>query len=448
MKINRIAMQVAAVFSLSLSGSAMAAVSTEEAAKLGDTLNMVGAEIAGNADGTIPVWKPDWKGPDMPPEGGIYPDPFADEQPLFSITAANIDEHDALVSEGTKALLNRWSDYKLNVYQSHRVVDFPDWLKEATVKNATRVEGTVDGGGAVGAMGGYPFPVPKTGAEVIWNHNMRYYGPPYLSRFHGYLVNSRGNRTLTHDLENYTDSPYHDNPEESQRYYQRRLSSQIGPARMAGEKTLTFMVQNIDRDGTNPMWTYSQGQRRVRLAPDFSYDTPMPGGAYFYDELGMWEGSFDRFDFQIVGKQELYVPYNNYGFMMHTTADEAYGPQFANPEAVRWEKHRVWKVEATLRAGQRHAQSKKTFYVDEDSWSIVLYEAYDQAGALMRVAQGFVLYDWNTKSVPNTPIVIYDLVRGQYASSMHLADGTGYVRVNRWANSRLTPESLAGRGIR
>lgn len=444
-------MTMAVGLSLSLTTSVFAAVSEEEAAQLGgDVLTPVGAERAGNADGTIPAWAPDWKGPAMPQEGGIYPDPFAEEKPKFSISGENMAEYEDKLSEGTKALLKRWSDYRIDIYQSYRIVDFPDWLKEATVKNATRVKSTVDGADLEGAMGGYPYPIPKTGAEAVWNHNLRYYGPPYRSRFTGYLIDSSGNRILTYDMENYTDSPYYDNPEEPQRLYQRRLSSYVGPARNVGDKTLTHMVLNFSKDGNNKLWSYTQGQRRVRSAPDLSYDSPMTnaGGSYFMDELGMWEGPLDRFDFKLVGKKDMYVPYNNYKFIMHSTADEAYGKKFANPDLMRWELHRVWVVEATLKSGMRHAQSKKVFYIDEDSWSMVLYEGYDQAGQLMRSAQGLFTYDWNTKSVPNTPAIIYDLVKGQYASAIHLQGGSGYVRVERWPNSRLTPESMAGSGIR
>lgn len=449
MRISKIALSLA--LSLPLSLPIMAAVSTEEAAQLGgDKLNSVGAEKAGNADGSIPAWTPNWKGPDMPQEGGIYPDPFPGEKPLYTITAANMAQYSNTLSDGTKLLLERWPDYKVEVYKSHRVVDFPDSVKAATVKNATRAENTVDGAEIKGALGGYPFPIPKSGAEVIWNHNLRYYGPAYRSQFAGFMVNSAGSLLMTHELENYTESPYYEDAGEDARYYQRRLSTYIGPPRSVGEKALTYMVKNFKEDGRDKIWVYSQGQRRVRLAPEMGYDNPlaMAGGAYFSDELGMWEGQLDRFDFKLVGKKELIVPYSNYKLLMHTAAKEAYGKQFANPDLLRWEPHRVWMVEATLKPGMRHAQSKKVFYVDEDSWSIVLYEGYDQAGKMIRTAQGLLTYDWNTKSVPNTPMVIYDLVKGQYCSSMHLAGGSGYVRVPRWPNSKITPDSMAGSGIR
>jgi len=369
----------------------------------------------------------------------------------LTITQANADQYQERLTPGTLELLNRWSDYRMLVYPTHRIIDFPDWLKEATIKNATRASSTHGGEDLENAMGGYPFPIPKTGAEVIWNHNLRYYGPPYLSRLRGYLVNPSGTRILTYDLDNYTESPYHENPDKEQRLYQRRLSTYLGPPRDVGTKSLGYMPLHAHRDGRNKYWQYTQGQRRVRSAPDFSYDTPQfnTGGAIFYDETGMWEGQLDRFDFKLVGKQEMYIPYNAYRFMFHTPITGVTGSQYVNPEVVRWELHRVWVVEATVKPGMRHAQSKKVFYVDEDSWSIVLYEAYDQGGRLMRVGQGQLTYDWNTKSVPNTPVILYDMVKGQYLISMHYADaGVGYVRVPKWPNNRLTPEAIAGSGIR
>jgi len=435
-----------------LAAPVMAAVPANEAAELGGPrLTEFGAERGGNADGSIPAWQAGWKGPAMPPEGGLYPEPFADEKPLFSITAANAGEYENRLSAGTLALLQRWPDYRLDVYPTHRVVDFPDWLKQATIKNATRTNSTHGGEDLENAMGGYPFPIPKTGAEVIWNHNLRYYGPPYLSRLRGYLVNPAGTRILTYDLDNYTESPYHENPDKEQRLYQRRLSSYLGPARDVGTKVMSYMPLHIHRDGKNQVWQYTQGQRRVRSAPDFSYDTPQfnTGGAMFYDETGMWEGALDRFDFKLLGKREMYVPYNAYRFLFNTPIERVTGPKYVNPDVIRWELHRVWVVEATVKSGIRHAQSRKVFYVDEDSWSIVLYEAYDQGGKLMRVGQGQLTYDWNTQSVPNTPSILYDMVKGQYVISMHYTDaGVGYVRVPKWANNRLTPEAMAGSGIR
>jgi len=92
-----------AILMTSLAGPSIAAVPASEAAELGGPrLTEFGSERAGNADGSIPEWTPDWKGPVMPPEGGLYPDPFTDEKPLFSITAANAGEYENRLSAGTR----------------------------------------------------------------------------------------------------------------------------------------------------------------------------------------------------------------------------------------------------------------------------------------------------------------------------------------------------------
>src|SRR5919108_653122 len=94
-----------------------AAVSPEEAARLGADLTPLGGEKAGNADGTIPAWTgglksaadagfPNYRSPDH------YPDPYASDKPLFTITAANMAQYASRLTEGHKALFRKYADYK------------------------------------------------------------------------------------------------------------------------------------------------------------------------------------------------------------------------------------------------------------------------------------------------------------------------------------------------
>ena len=87
-------------------GSASAEVSAQEAAKLGSVLTPVGAERAGNAAGTIPAWT---GGIQQPPagykKGQRHPDPYPDDEPLFTITAENAHEHEKHLSKGQLAML-------------------------------------------------------------------------------------------------------------------------------------------------------------------------------------------------------------------------------------------------------------------------------------------------------------------------------------------------------
>src|SRR5260370_41820618 len=95
--------------------------------------------------------------------------------------------------------------------------------------------------------------------------------------------------------------------------------------------------------------------------------------------------------------------------------DQLFGKEHLNPDAIRWEAHRVWIVEATLKQGERHAYSKRTFYVDEDSWAIVEADAYDPEGKLWKVGfdYTFNFYDGGGGVICAT-YKIYDLQKRNY----------------------------------
>jgi len=99
---------------------AFAAISDADLARLGHELTPLGAERAGNADGTIPAWT---GGVTIPPAGykvgDHHPAPFADEAPLYTITPANFAQYEAHLTAGHIALLKAYSDYKLPVYPTH-----------------------------------------------------------------------------------------------------------------------------------------------------------------------------------------------------------------------------------------------------------------------------------------------------------------------------------------
>ena len=116
---------------LATASSALAAVSPEEAARLGKDLTPMGAEMAGNADGSIPPWNPD--GTPIP-EGFVagsdnYLDPYAGEAPLYTIDGSNWQEHADNLTPGTKAMFEKYGadGYKMNVYPTHRGTVRPDW---------------------------------------------------------------------------------------------------------------------------------------------------------------------------------------------------------------------------------------------------------------------------------------------------------------------------------
>ena len=134
---------------------------------------------AGNKDGTIP----EWNGGLVKADAQRGYNPFAADKPLYTITAANLKQYDKFLTEGYKAIFRTYPDYKMNVYPTRRTASYPQWFYDATIKNATRVYLTDNGFGFSGAAQGYPFPIPKNGTEVMWNHIMRY----NTKGFRGYI---------------------------------------------------------------------------------------------------------------------------------------------------------------------------------------------------------------------------------------------------------------------
>ncbi|MEY2878309.1 MAG: hypothetical protein RLZZ15_689, partial [Verrucomicrobiota bacterium] len=148
-----------------------------DAARLGKDLTPLGAEVAANADGSIPVWT---GGLTTPPAGykvgDHHPDPFAGDQPLFTVTPANAAQYDGKLTAGTLALLKAYPGYKLVVYPTRRSAANPQRVYDATRANTATASLGAGGNGFVGATVGAPFPVPTSGLEVLWNHLTRYRG--------------------------------------------------------------------------------------------------------------------------------------------------------------------------------------------------------------------------------------------------------------------------------
>ena len=117
---------------------------------------------------------------------------------------------------------------------------------------------------------------------------------------------------------------------------------------------------------------------------------------------------------------------------------------------MRWELHRVWVVEATLKPGKRHIYHKRTFYVDEDSWAAVAADSYDARGQLYKGVFAPTAFAYDAQAMNNTTTyVIYDLVAGLYAVGGHcgIYGGIKFHDAPFPARDWL-PDSLAGAGIR
>jgi hypothetical protein len=408
------------MLTLLTASSSLAAVTAEEAAKLDKELTPLGAVRAGNADGTIPAWE---GGIQTPPPGyqpgQHHPDPFADDKPLYTITAANMEQYRDQLTAGHQAMLQTYPDsYRMLVYPTHRSASFPQRIYDATRANATKSKLVANGNGVEDAIGGVPFPIPQNGAEAIWNHILRYRGDT-VGRWIAQAVPTRSGSYTLVKFEDESDFLYHKpgaKYEDLDNVIVHFKQKVIAPARLAGFILLVHETLNQVKQ-PRAAWTYNTGQRRVRRAPNVAYDNPgtASDGMRTSDQLDMFNGAPDRYEWKLVGRREMIVPYNAYRLHSDKTSyDEILTPKHINPDLARYELHRVWVVEATLREGTNHIYPRRTFYIDEDSWQILAVDQYDRRGELWRVSEGFSINYYDVPTFWTTLEVHTDLQAGRY----------------------------------
>ncbi|MEQ8797341.1 MAG: DUF1329 domain-containing protein [Gammaproteobacteria bacterium] len=399
---------------------AFAEITAEQAARLGNDLTPMGAEKAGNADGSIPAWQ---GGLTTPPAnyqpGKHYVDPFPEDNILFTITNANKQQYADKLTAGHQALLEAYPDsYKLNVYQTRRTAAMPQRIYDATKRIATTAKLSPDGNGVSGAAEGIPFPIPSNGLEVIWNHILRWRADQ-AERFVAQITPTRGGDytpvkfaeqfNIIYSQEGATEEGLNN----IILYFKQEV---LSPARLAGGILLVHETLNQNQEVRNA-WLYNPGQRRVRRAPNVAFDNPgtASDGMRTNDQFDMYNGSPERYNWELVGKKEIYVPYNNYRISDPSlTYDQIVTPLHINQDYPRYELHRVWVVEATVKDDARHLYKRRTFYVDEDSWQILHVDQYDNRDQLWRVSEGMAM---NYYSVPNlwTTLEVHtDLQAGRY----------------------------------
>jgi hypothetical protein len=432
--------------------TAFAAVPADQASKLSSSLTPFGAERAGNKDGSIPAWDGGYtKAPAGYKNGDPRPDPFAAEQPKFSITAANMGQYADKLTDGVKALFKKYPDFKLDVYPTHRTAAAPKWVYDNTFKNATSAK-LEDENSVSGAYGGIPFPIPADGAEVMMNHRLSWYGQSVNYALRTFIVTADGRRALASEGDELIQYPYYykDGGADAYKgYFQLGRFIVSGPASKAGEAILVHF--SADKEVPRSIWQYLVGQRRVRKAPSVSYDTPdfVTSGVGLFDEAFMMFGPIDRHDYKLIGKKEMYIPYNNNRSAL-VKVDDIMGEHFLNPKDVRWELHRVWEVEAELKPGKRHTVPKRKYYIDEDSWQIALFDGWDAKGDLWRMnyALGYL--------VPDLPGVVtnvmwggYDLQTGAYYFNAAMNEASPHYKISDPKPEALwSPEELANQGAR
>ena len=436
------------------SASAHAGISPEEAERLGTELTPLGAEKAGNADGSIPAWDPAMTPipADFVPGSDNYPNPFPDEKPLYTIDGDNWREHMDVLTAGSQAMFEKLGPhgFKMNVYPTKRSYETPDWYYANTRKNAVNARLVEDGQKIEGNLPGTPFPIPQSGLEVLWNHMIRY-GEDSSQVYDVYYVDASGKPILSTTAFSASVHPMFRSPDEEvgdKAWLKLRINYKA-PARRAGEILLVHEPgADYTRGKGRKAWQYLTGQRRVRLAPAVAFDTPNPAvaGTSTYDDAFIFNGSPERFNWKLLGKKEMIVPYSNYDFQFKHRLKDMLGEKFLKPEYIRWEKHRVWIIEATIKEGQRHLYRKRRYYLDEDSWAAVSGEMYDARDKLWRVqyTYGAKLYDRKSGS---GSYGAYDLLQNIYNLNGKPIPGKYKTGVDK-GEKYFTPKGMARSGVR
>ncbi|KAB0517288.1 MULTISPECIES: DUF1329 domain-containing protein [Pseudomonas] len=450
--------KIIAVMALSLlAAHVMAAVSPEEAAKLGTTLTPVGAEKAGNADGSIPAWTGGIpKNAGAVDSKGFLADPFASEKPLFVITAATVDKYKDKLSDGQVAMFKRYPEtYKIPVYPTHRTVNLPPEIYESIKRSALNVKPINDGNGLEGFTGNryYAFPIPKNGVEVLWNHITRYHGGNLRRIITQATPQTNGSYTpIRFEEEVAVPQLIPDmDPAKAANVLTFFKQSVTAPARLAGNVLLVHETLDQVKE-PRLAWIYNAGQRRVRRAPQVAYDGPgtASDGLRTSDNFDMFSGAPDRYDWKLVGKKEMYIPYNSYKLDQPTLKyDDIIKAGHINQDLTRYELHRVWEVVGTVKPSERHIYAKRHMYIDEDSWQVALVDHYDGRGQLWRVAEGHAQFYYDHQTPAYTVETLYDIIAGRYiALGMKNEEKSSFVFGFNAKAADYTPAALRAEGVR
>nr|WP_223271548.1 DUF1329 domain-containing protein [Colwellia hornerae] len=405
-----------------VSTATLAKVSPTEVAKLSKELTPIGAVRTANKDGSIPAWNGGITSvPAGYTVGDHHIDPFSTDKVKYTITAANVGEYKAMLTPGQVKLFETYPDtYKMHVYQSRRSASYPEHVYQASIDNAGRTELVEGGNGIVNAAVGIPFPVPSDGLEAIWNHILRYRGEA-LTREGGQAAPTASGDYTYLGFDDQLMIPYGVKGASADKLKETNILFKFKqkvtePARLAGTALLVHETMNQIQT-PRQAWTYNTGQRRVRRAPNVAYDTPgtASDGLRTTDDFDMFNGAPNRYNWTLKGKQELLIPYNDY--RLHSDSlkyADILMPGHINPEHVRYEKHRVWVVEANLKSDTRHTYKKRVFFIDEDSWQIAVTDIYDNRDELYRVGVAHGLNYYEVPTQWSTLEVFHDLQSRRY----------------------------------
>jgi hypothetical protein len=351
-------------------------------------------------------------------------------------------------------MFKRYPDsYKIPVYPTHRSATLPDNVLAATKNNAVNTKLVEGGNGLQNFDQANPFPIPKDGLEAIWNHITRYRGGSVRRLVTQATPQANGSYSMVYFQDEFTFRANLTDFEPGKEsnvlfYFKQRVTA---PSRLAGNVLLVHETLNQVKE-PRLAWLYNAGQRRVRRAPQVSYDGPgtAADGLRTSDNFDLYNGSPDRYEWKLNGKKEIYIPYNAYKLdSPKLKYDEVIKAGHINQDLTRYELHRVWHVTGTLKSGERHIYAKRDFYLDEDTWQAAEVDHYDGRGTLWRVAEAHAQYYYDKKVPWYTVETLYDLLSGRYlALGMKNEEKQAYDFTYKAASSDYTPAALRQAGVR
>ncbi len=410
-----------------------AAANAADASQLGHSLTYAGAQAAGNADGSIPAFEGT-----VPPTAGWSFGKFRGdywqhrgEKSLFTITAANAVKYAANLSPGQMAMFAAHPQYQMDVYPTHRDCGMPDFVQKNTLANVGKASIGADGWSlATAELPSVPFPIPKSGIEAMQNFQTHYQGLGTewdLART--YIAPRPGGSDFI--MLEYAQLFYYPWGKMGEQTMEQFGNLQNGtfysydrPNALAGQA----LVQRYYFDKAPESYYYFTGQRRVRRLPTYAYDAPIIGteNTYANDAIQIFYGTPDRFDWKLLGKKELYVPYNS--FIDARLPFSKLSTSYPDADLRRYEKHRVWVLEGDVKAGVRHNTPRKVLYVDEDSWIVVADDEYDEDKRLWHYKENLTWPAYEADVCTSAGMFMtYDLLNGRYfADQVELGLGAGH----------------------
>jgi hypothetical protein len=438
-----------------LGNQAFAAVSPEEADKLGKSLTPMGANPAPNADGSIPKWTGETLGApksvNYKGTGTHYPDPYPNEKPLFTITGKNYQEYAKNLTDGQLAMFKKYPDtFRMPIYVTKRDVRYSDRVHENTKQNALHTTLNADGNGTGNVFYGVPFPIPKNASEVLWNHMASPLIGETVGTLDGAAVFSNGDIVMRQGIEE-RNVFYYSEAITREEFNKSNIAAKVmiqtlAPVKNKGEVILVHEYKEVSKDSRDA-WQYLPGIRRVRRAPNIGYDFPDgPGGLRTVDDALMFNGANNRYTWKLEGQRELFIPYNDYVMdSPNTKYKDLLTPNHVNPDFMRYELHRCNIIVAELAPGSRHVYAKRRIYTDEDTWAAVMADNYDGQGTLWRTNLRTMLNMYDLPGMSARVEIYNDLQKGAYLTNYMVNEQSGpphRVPATYWPDDYFTPANV------